>query len=366
MALTLPDFRPKVFELHLAREILAATVLVLAAFLGLFAFFDVIHELPSVGRGNYQLRHAAAYVALTLPGRVYELMPIAVLIGTLYALTVLGRHSEITVLRASGLSTRQLLAALFKLGAAIALVTFIFGEIIAPPAEREAQQLKLQAQSTVVAQEFRSGLWVKDELSFVNVQQVMPDASLRGVRIYAFDAAYQLRSISEAESGTFVPPDRWRFANVVQTLFDDERARVQTSGELVWRSSLSPDILTVLMVMPERMSLVNLFLYIRHLDENRQKTGRYEIALWKKVLYPFAVLVMMALALPFGYMQDRMGGVSVKVFAGIMLGITFQLLNGLFSSLGVINSWTPLIAAMTPSAIFLLAAWGMIWWVERR
>jgi len=364
MALSL---RFKVFERYLAREIYAATGLILAAFLALFGFFDVIHELPSIGRGGYTMGHVAAYVALTVPVRVYELMPIAVLIGTLYALTLLARHSEITVLRASGLSTRGLMRTLGKIGAVIAVVTFIFGEFIAPPAERQAQQLRLQALSSVVAQEFRSGLWVKDELSFVNVREVLPDASLRGVRIYEFDAGFQLRSISEAETGRYVAPNRWQLGNVVQTLFEGERARVARASEQPWRSSLTPDILTVLMVMfPERMSIASLYSYIRHLGDNQQKTDRYEIALWKKLIYPLAVLVMMVLALPFAYMQDRMGAVSVKVFAGIMLGITFHLLNGLFSSLGVINGWIPIVAAITPSALFLLAAWAMIWWVERR
>jgi len=120
------------------------------------------------------------------------------------------------------------------------------------------------------------------------------------------------------------------------------------------------------MVVPERMSLVNLYLYIRHLKVNQQKTDRYDIAMWKKLIYPLAALVMMALALPFAYMQDRMGAVSIRVFAGIMLGIGFHMLNGLSSSLGVINSWPPFFSAITPSVLFLMTAAGMLWWVERR
>jgi lipopolysaccharide export system permease protein len=153
---------------------------------------------------------------------------------------------------------------------------------------------------------------------------------------------------------------------VVSTTFGGDRTSVTRADQIMWRSALNPDILTVLMVDPGRMSLVNLYLYIRHLAENQQKTHRYEIAMWKKLIYPAAALVMMALALPFGYLHDRMGNVSLKVFFGIMLGITFHLLNGLFSSLGVINSWPPAVAALTPSALFLVAAGSMTWWVERR
>jgi len=358
--------RLQVFERYLAREVYAATAMVLMAFLALFAFFDLVHELEDIGKGSYELPYALAYVALTIPGRVYELFPVAVLIGTLYALTQLARHSEITVLRASGLSTASLLLSLARIGVAFVILTFLVGEFVAPPAERAAQQLRLKAMSSVVAQEFRSGLWVKDELSFVNVREVLPDASLRGVRVYEFDRQYQLRSISEAETGEYQPPDSWRLIDVAQTLFDGDRVRAAHLEQASWKSALNPDILSVLMVVPERMSLTNLYLYIQHLAENQQKTQRYEIAMWKKLIYPVAALVMMALALPFGYMQDRSGNVSVKVFSGVMLGVAFHLLNGLFSSLGVINSWTPLFAAITPSALFLLTAGAMIWWVERR
>jgi lipopolysaccharide export system permease protein len=355
-----------VFERYLAREIYAATALVLVAFLALFAFFDLVHELADLGKGNYQLHHAIGYVLLTLPGYVYELFPVAVLIGTLYALTLLARHSEITVLRASGLSTGRFLLALAKIGSLFVVLTFLVGEFVAPPADRAAQQLRLQALSSVVAQEFRSGLWIKDEQAFVNVRQVLPDTSLTGVRIYEFDGNHQLRSISEAETGRYLPPDRWRLTGVMRTSFEGDRTRVERIADMEWHSALTPDILTVLMVDPGRMSLVNLYLYTRHLAENQQKTQRYEIAMWKKLIYPAAALVMMALALPFGYLHDRQGNVSLKVFFGVMLGVTFHMLNGLFSSLGLINSWAPLYAAITPSALFLLAAASMMWWVERR
>lgn len=358
----------KVFERYLAREIYAATALVLVAFLMLFAFFDFIGEVQDIGHGSYQLPDVFAFVALTLPGRMYELSPIAVLIGTLYAMTTLARHSEITVLRASGLSTGGFLKALCRIGAVFVLLTLAVGEFVAPPAERAAQQLRLRAMSSMVAQEFRSGLWVKDERSFVNVRNVQPDTQLRDIRIYEFDEHYRLTSISDAVSGDFVAPDHWQLTNVTRTLFDEngERSRVEQVPELMWKSALNPDILSVLLVVPEKMSVINLYQYIQHLAENQQKTERYVIALWKKAVYPLTALVMMVLALPFSFIHMRGGAVSIWVFTGIMLGIGFHMLNGLFSNLGVINEWTPFLSAVTPSALFLLGAGGMLWWVERR
>lgn len=356
----------KIYERHLAREIYATTGLVLLAFLMLFAFFDLIHQLESIGKGGYRIQHAMAYVALTLPGRLYELFPIGVLIGSLYALTVLARHSEITVLRAAGLSTRDLLVSLAKIGLVFAAITLLIGEFVAPPAERAAQQLRLRAMGSLVAQEFRSGLWVRDERSFINVREVLPDTSLRRVRVFEFDERFQLLAISEAERGRYLKDGAWILDGVVRTVFSGGAAHVERFTEMPWKSGLNPDLLAVLLVVPERMSLINLYLFVRHLSGNQQKTERYDIAMWKKLIYPLAALVMLALALPFAYMQDRMGAVSIRVFAGIMLGIGFHMLNGLFSSLGVINSWAPFFSAITPSVLFLVAAAGMLWWVERR
>jgi len=355
----------KVVRRYLAREIYAATGLVLAAFLGLFAFFDLIHELGDIGKGSYALQHAALFVLLTVPGHVYELMPIAALIGTVYALAQLAAHSEITVMRVSGMSTAKALGAILQIGLVFVVVTFVFGEFIAPPGERAAQSLRLKATSSSIAQEFRSGLWVRDELRFVNVAEVRPDTRLIGVKIYEFDADYRLRSVSMAAEGEYLPPNKWKLSKVTRTVFSAVGTRIETAPDMEWTSDLNPDILGVLLVQPDKMSMVNLYLYIRHLQENRQKTERYEIALWKKIIYPAAVLVMMVLALPFAYMLVRAGGVSLKIFAGIMLGLVFHLLNSLFAHLGAINTWPTIVSALTPSALFLVLASVMLWRAER-
>lgn len=360
-------FRLRLYQRYLMRETFAAIFLVLAAFIALFSFFDLINELRSVGKGGYQLGHALIFVALSLPGLIYELIPIAALIGTLYALSTLARHSEITVLRASGLATRDLLLTLFRVAGLLALLTMVVGEVLVPVSERLAQELKTRALSKVIAQQgFETGLWVKDGRSFINIRRATPDARLQGLRIYKFDAANALQSVTDAEEASFQPPDHWLLHEVVRTSIDGDTSWVERADTAEWASAVTPDLLAVLMVSPERMSLISLASYTQHLSDNRQKTERYEIAIWKKLVYPLAALVMVALALPFGYSHNRMGGVSLKIFAGVMFGILFYMLNGLFSNLGVINSWPPFASATAPSGIFLMAAIGMLWWVERR
>jgi lipopolysaccharide export system permease protein len=356
----------RVLKRYLFAEITSATLLVFAALLMLFAFFDMIRELGDLGRGAYRLPTIVAYVLLSIPGHIYELCPIAVLIGTLFALAQLVANSEYTVMRVSGVSTARLAVSLVQVGLLFSFITFAFGEFVSPPAEQTAQQLRAKAITGLVAQEFRSGLWVRDENNFVNVAQVLPDSVLLGLKIYEFDADHRLRAISLAARGEYEEQNRWRLHDVVQTTFEQETTNTRRIPEASWRSVLEPSLLSVLLVAPEQMSAWYLYSYVNHLRENHQKTTRHEIAFWNKLIYPFAVLVMMVLALPFAYFQRRVGHIGTKIFAGIMLGISYHMLGRLFTYLGLLKDWPAFASAITPTLLYLALAMGMLWWGERR
>jgi lipopolysaccharide export system permease protein len=358
--------RPRTLERYLARQIYGATGFVLVGFLSLFAFFDLIGELGDLGKGEYDLRQVFTFVLFQAPAHAYELFPIVVLIGTLYVLSHLASNSEYTVMRGSGLSPGRAALALGKIGLAFVVITFLLGEWVAPLADETAQKTKMRALSSMIGQDLQSGLWFKDEGSFINVREARQANMLQGVRIFEFDSAYRLRKITLADRAVYVSKGVWRLGQVVSTTFTPDGPRTAREAELEWRSAVSPDLLDALIMKPERMSAWALHKYTQHLEVNRQRTERYEIALWKKLFYPLAAMVMMALALPFAYMQARAGMVGVKVFLGIMLGIFFHMLNSLFSHIGLLQNWPPLAAAAVPSSAFLAAAMLMMWWVERR
>jgi len=360
--------RPRIgtLERYFARQIYSAVGFVLLGFLALFAFFDLIKELGDLCSGSYGLRAVFTFVLLSIPAHAYELFPVAVLIGTLYVLGQFAANSEYTVMRGSGLSPLRAAVALGKIGLAFVVLTFMIGEWLAPYAEEAAQKVKLRATSSLIGQGLESGLWFKDEGSFINVREARQASSLSGVRIFEFDADYRLRQMTAAQHAEYRGRGRWQLLDVVQTQFTPEGPRTARMPEREWRSAVSPDMLDALIVKPERMSAWALHKYTQHLAGNRQKTERYEIALWKKLLYPLAALVMMALALPFAYMSGRAGALGLKVFLGIMLGIFFHMLNSLISHIGLLQNWPPFSAAAAPSAAFLAAAMVMMWWVERR
>lgn len=351
---------------YFAREIYRASAFAMIAFLALFAFFDMVNELDELGTGGYRLRHAIEFVALSMPGHVYELFPVAVLIGTLVALSTMAANSEYTVMRVSGLSPRGAAGMLARVGSAFVILTVIVGEFAAPAAERAAKEMRMAQLGSTVSSGLATGVWLKSDARFVNIRDVLPDSTLRGVRIYEFDSELRLVSLSAADHGDYQGNNVWRLYDVTRTQFKGDSASVSTQPQQDWKSVLTPDILAALLVRPEKMSAWNLYQYIRLLSENQQRTNRQEIALWQKAVYPFATLIMMALALPFAYIHVRTGGIGIKLFAGVMLGVLFHFLNHVGTTLGILQTWTPFVSASLPSLLFLVAAIGMMWWVERR
>jgi len=350
---------------YLAKEVFWATLLLLLALLALFALFDLIKEFDNLGKGSYPLLTVLLYVALKQPSHVVVIVPVAALMGTLFAITRLSMQSELTVMRASGLSLTKLAGYTSMIGLAFSALTFLFGEFVSPATEEAARRMRLAATSTVVAQEFRSGFWVKDGLSFVNIQTVTLDMTLLNMRIYAFDGAYRLASISLAKSAGFdATTSRWVLREVEKTTFDGTRARMDHLPVAFWDSAMTPELLSVLRVKPDDMSLLNLNSYIEHLRDNKQNSTRYQLAYWSKVFQPLAVIIMMLAAIPFAIQAQRSTSVGGKLLLGITIGLGFYFLNQLASHLAVLNDWPPLLTVTVPSLLFLAVAILLLAWKE--
>lgn len=355
----------KIITRYLLKEITISVLLIMLALIAMFSFFDLVQELEDLGRGNYGLGKVLLFVMLSAPGHIYEIMPVAVLVGCMYSLGQFARHSELIILRVSGISLSGITISLLKIGLVFTLLTFFIGELITPLSEKMAQRMRIKATDSVIVQDFMSGLWVKDGSSFVNVEEVLTDSTLLNVHIYEFDHTFKLVTSSDAKSGKFAE-DQWSLKDVTQIHFEKDTNHIKHLETATWRSLIRPELLNVLLVLPEKMSAWNLYSYIHHLSINKQKTTRYEMALWSKLVYPLACLVMIMLALPFGFIQQRATGASTKIFIGIMLGVLYQILNRTFVHLGLLNDWAPWFSAIMPTALFLMAALKMLHYVDRR
>jgi lipopolysaccharide export system permease protein len=359
----------------LYRDVVSAVLFVAFAFLSLFFFIDLVDELENIGRGQYTLGLALTYALLEQPGHFYELFPIAVLIGTIFSMARLAQSSEYTILRTAGLGPWRALSLLAVLGVAFALVTFFIGDYVAPASERKAVAVKQVARGGLRLG--RSGAWLKErrtttdgERSYsINVAGTAAPGVLRGLRIFEFDADGRLLARLAADRAEVGGDGTWRLIDVERTRWSRSGAAEAVQADrlptLEWPSTLTAGVVAAAVLPLSTMSTIELWRYTSHLASNEQAVQRYEIQFWKRALYPLACLVMVGLALPFAYMHGRGGGISLKVFGGIMLGISFVLLNNVAGHLGLLRNWTPWIVAATPSALYLLLSLAAFSWLVR-
>jgi len=355
-------------------DIASAVVFVALAFLALFFFIDFVDELRDVSTRGYSAAHAAVYCLLQAPAHLYELMPIAILIGTIYALARLAQSSQYTILRTGGLGPGRALWLLTSLALVFGAFTFVVGDYVAPYSARIGNQLRASFSGGLWLG--RSGAWIKEHSSgpagersySINIGSAERGTLLRNVRIFEFDGDGQLLSRTAAAQAVVDRDGTWAMSDVVVTHWVEGAAPTAREEHLAssqWRSSLSPNVVAAAVLPVTTMSTLELWRYIGHLALNEQAAQLQEIQFWNRALYPFVCLVMVGLALPFAYLHARSGGVSLKVFAGIMLGVSFVLLNNVFRHLGLLGGWTPWVVAATPGALYLLLSLAAFGWLVR-
>ena len=361
-------------------EVFAAVFFVLLAFLSLFFFFDFVDELPELGKPSaldpkliYEASHALLYVVLGMPSRIYELFPIAVLIGSVFVLARLAQGSEYTILRTSGLGPWRALRTMLGLGAIFVVLTFAIGDYLAPISDRTAQLLKARYTGNISLGQ--TGAWLKEKQPYsnfsVNVGSMSPQGELDNVRIFEFNNQGFLVSTLRATTGQIESDDSWSLRGVQRSEFDtvgQKSAPVlrQNLDSFRWPSGINAEMVSVALLKPERMRTADLFGYIRHLEANNQTAQRYEIEFWRKVFYPLSCLVMVVLALPFAYLHFRSGSITAYVFGGVMIGISFFLLNNVFGYIGNLNQWQPWLAAASPAMIYSVFSLGAFGWLVLR
>ena len=378
---------PKIYERYFAKQIYVSFGFILFALVALFLFFDVLSELGSVN-AKYTLPLALLHVLLKAPSRMVEIIPIAGLIGSIYVFAMMASQSEFTIFRVAGLDIKRSLLTLGKVSLPIVVFTLLISEVLGPYAESLSERIRMQALGSTFSSQFRSGVWVKDQLRdsdgsgpirpgvrYVNVGTIDQNDQIRQIRMYEFDPNYRLLSIRSAASGRFDNRGIWELNDVSETRFTERRsndpldavysAQTKVIPKLSLESQVTPQILNVLLISPEKMSIVSLGRFILHLQDNKQDMQRHAIAFWKKVIYPFIIFVMLALALPFAFMKVRAGSVGIKVFGGIMLGMSFQLFNTLFSSIGLLGALPAFFTAIFPPLVYLVLAFLALKWVAR-
>ena len=368
---------------YLASEIYRTTTAVLLVLLGLFTFFELIDALDDLSE-KFSFLSMLYMQALQLPTRLYDLLPIGLLIGAVISLASLAQRNELVILRVSGVSSKRLLAMLWVITIPVMVFAALLSEVITPLAEVKTSEISLSLLGKS-SNRMNSGYWFREPESenhyrIINIQKLNSETEVENVRVLIYNIkTNQFSRMLQAAKGTLnegklILPNTLEVKSLIdieKTLSNPDMPLENVSKrvhhkEVVLTTSLSNDRLIATELQPDRMSTVALLDYIDYLDTNHLQTNRHIVALWRKGSYPFTLLVMITLAAPIGFIQIRKGGVGAKIFLGILIGIVFFMINQLALNVGMLNNLPPWLTALLPNIIALLLAFAALFLMELR
>ncbi|MFN3786565.1 MAG: LPS export ABC transporter permease LptG, partial [Thiothrix sp.] len=332
-------------ERYIWKNVLGSILLTWLALLILDRFFAFLGELgdtsPNTQYGNLQ---AFYYILMGVPKLLYDYFPTATLIGSLLGLGNLAANSELTALRAAGISIHQIVFTTLKLGMALMLLVFILGEWVAPHTELAANSFKLQMQQKQLAIGAQ-GIWIKDGNRIIHIAKMWSGKRLEGLTIYTINPEEgRVANITYAASAQRTTTG-WQLQAVERRHIlahgvEQEKLTTETLERLI------PDqVLSIAAVKPSQLAAQELAEFIRHQRENDLNSARFEQAYWQHFTTPLSTLVMLIIAAPFVFGFQRNAGAGQRIFIGILIGISFFLFNRILGNIGIVYGMPPLLAA---------------------
>lgn len=351
----------RIIDWYVGRTILKTTMLVLVTLQGLSAIIKFVDQLGDVGKGNYQILDALWYVILSIPKELELFFPMAALLGALIGLGNLATSSELVIMQSIGLSKANISTAVIKTAVPMMIIMMLLGEFVAPKAELMANTMRSAKKSGGAMIAVQNSVWAKDKNSFVNIGQVRNGKELRQVTVYYFDKNQTLYQVLRAPEAQYQKNSgNWKMTDASMTLLSDRQIQRKQLGTYDWYSSLTPQKLGVVVVKPLNLPISGLYSYINYLHQNHQDAAPYELAMWRKVMMPFTVVIMMLLALSYIFGPLRSVSMGARLIMGIMTGFGFYVLNQVLASVSLVYKMPPVIGAMGPSLLFFVLALYMI------
>ena len=353
--------RPALHDQLVVRAVFVSLVMVWAVLVAFTSLLDFAKQLDDLGKGSYSIGHVVLYIACTTPRRAYELFPTSALIGSLLGLGGLAATSELTALRAAGISRWRICMGAVVGLAAVTAVMMLDAETLGPKGEQAAESISVSAKSTAIVVSQGSGLWARDGALFVNARAGAQrlhagesEVELADLRLFQFGTDGNLQALTRAGKAIY-RQGHWTLQDVVRTDFSAQAVSEHKSASAEWKTSLSPQTVLASVGHPRYQSTAELRRNIDYMHSNAVDASTYENAYWSRMFYPLNVLALCMAALPFAFGQLRTGGFGKRLFAGIVCGLTFFLLQRFAQNLSTIYRW-PLWAAHIAPPLLVLAA----------
>lgn len=341
---------------YLGVAVLGGIALCWGALAGLMVLFALLGEMADVGRRGYGFADALAYVALTAPRRAAEVLPAAALIGSALGLGALARTGELTALRAAGVSLARMARATALAAVPVLIAGLLVGELLAPGLEARAEARRAQAQGRPALAGTGGGFWHRSGNVVLHVAQVRGEGEIAHVEAWEFDARRELVRVVRAPSGTR-QGDSWVLHDAALTELSDTAIRGARVAALPAPFVPEPAALVVSRAQPEHLSLPALRRQARLLEANGRSAQRYRLALWKKLGAPLTTLVLVLLGLPLVLASGGALGLGQRVFAALVAGLAFYLLDQAFGYGALAYGLALPLAALGPTALAAALGW---------
>lgn len=348
-----------ILDIYLGRFIITSCTLVIFVLLSLFSFVDLVNELDDIGKGEYKILGAIQYVLLMVPRHMYELIPITALLGTTLGLGLLASYSEITALRAAGVSHWRFVKAIGVSGAVLIILSLFLGEIIAPLSEQAAVQNRSHALSSGKALASQAGIWTRDGKNYIKVEKVLSQDQLSGVHIYEL-LDNKVSSLIHAKFALYSEKNNWILQNGEKTIFGDNGVKLVPFTSMLWSSELIPEFFSSVSINPERLSFAEIYQFAHFLNDNGLEANHYWLNLWKKIYHPVLILLMMMIAIPFILGPMRSVGLGYRILVAAFIGISFYIFDQMMTHLGLVFNFNPFAIASIPPLVFFMVCMTLI------
>src|SRR6267154_4782583 len=348
-----------VLDRYIVRAILSSVLLVMLVILALGALFVFIDQQDDIGTGHYTALGAFWYTLLNLPQLAYELLPITALIGALLGLGSLARGSELTVVRASGVSIARLAGMALLAGLLLLAAELLLGEVLAPPLQQAAREQKAFSKLSNVS--FGgAGAWVRDGDLILNVAGQYSQRQFGSMQIFELSPQHRLIALGHATRATAGSRGRWLLSDYTESRFADDAVTTRPPGQRLLASNLTAGFLGLAVEDPKQLTSRALWRLISYYRSNALDTREYLFAFWSRIARTLAIAFSVLLAIPFVLGSLRSAGAGTRMMLGLILGISFFLLQRLIESGTIVFDLNPVVLAWLPTALLAAVTVGLL------